>query len=222
MEIDENLVRLALTERIIDFYKPVMDNISTNDLTQSVVTPLIGDGSIYEAMTQYEITHGKEFRKLRKKPAKDSREQANSAQQRPSNRGKKTTVGPNGKPYTYTCEWCAKFRPGKPTGHKTEDCYIKKDLANVTCDVCGQKGHSARFCQSGRKGRANQANEDDQSVKSSRSSRSHTLKRYVERADDELNSAEAMKALKKAHKKNKKTGRKVLYRIVQLSESDSE
>ena len=64
--------------------------------------------------------------------------------------------------------------------------------------------------------------QDDHSVKSSRSSRSHTLKRYVERADDELNSAEAMKALKKAHKKNKKTGRKVLYRIVQLSESDSE
>ena len=222
MKIDENLVRLALTERIIDFYKPVMDNISTNDLTQSVVTPLIGEGSIYEAMTQYEITHQKEFRKLRKKPAKTSSEQANSAQQRPSNRSKKTELGPNGKPYTYTCEWCAKFRPGKPTGHKTEDCYIKKDLANVTCDVCGQKGHSARFCQSGRKGRANQADEDNQSVKSNRSSRSHTLKRYVERADDELNSAEAMKALKKAHKKNKKSGRKVLYRIVELSDSDSE
>ena len=222
MEIDENLVRLALTERIIDFYKPVMDNISTNDLTQSVVTPIIGEGSIYEAMTQYEITHQKEFRKLSKKPSKDSREKANSAQQRPSNRAKKSSVGPNGKPYTYTCEWCAKFRPGKPTGHKTEDCYIKRDLASVTCDVCDQKGHSSRFCQSGRKGRANQADEDDHSVKSSRSSRSHTLKRFVERAEDELNSAEAMKALKKAHKKNKKAGRKVLYRIVQLSESDSE
>ena len=62
----------------------------------------------------------------------------------------------------------------------------------------------------------------DHSVKSSRSSRSQTLKRYVERADDELNSAEAMKALKKAHKKNKTSGRKVLDRIVQLSESDGE
>ena len=144
------------------------------------------------------------------------------AQQRPSNRAKKTEVGPNGKPYTYTCLWCAKFRPGKPTGHKTEECYIKKDLANVTCDVCGQKGHSARFCQNGRKGRANQADKDAQSVRSNRSSRSQTLKRYVERADDELNSAEAMKALKKAYKKEKKSGRKVLYRIVQLSESDSE
>ena len=222
MTIDPNLVRLALTERIIDFYKPVMDNISTNDLTQSVVTPLIGEGSIYEAMTQYEITHQKEFRKLRKKPRNESREQANSAQQRPSNRRNNAEIGRNGKPLTYTCEWCAKFRPGKPTGHKTEDCFIKKDLANVTCDVCGQKGHTAKFCQSGRRGRANQADEDDRSVKSNRSSRSQTLKRYVERADDELNSAEAMKALKKAHKKNKKSGRKVLYRIVELSESDSE
>ena len=222
MKIDENLVRLALTERIIDFYKPVMDNISTNDLTQGVVTPLIGEGSIYEAMTQYEITHQQQFRKLRKKRGNESREQANSAQQQPSNQSKRTDVGPNGKPYTYTCEWCAKFRPGKPTGHKTSECFIKKDLANVICDVCGQKGHSARFCQSGRKGRANQADEDNQSVRSHRSSRSQTLKRFVQRADDELNSAEAMKALKQAHKKNKKSGRKVLYRIVELSESDDE
>ena len=40
LQVDEPLRRLALTQRIIDFYKPVMDSIRTNDLTQGLVTPL--------------------------------------------------------------------------------------------------------------------------------------------------------------------------------------
>jgi len=216
LQVDEPLRRLALTQRIIDFYKPVMDSIRTNDLTQGIITPLRGEGSILDAMTRYEIDHQKEFRQLRKKkprPSKgdrDKREQANAAQ----SQGKKT----------FTCTWCAEFRPGEPTSHKEKDCRIKAQHLNVVCDVCGQKGHPSRYCQSGKPGRANQADEDSKSIASTRSRRSTTLKRYVERADDELNAAEAMKALKAAHKRNKKKGKKSLFTItrVDLSSSDSE
>ena len=216
LQVDEPLRRLALTQRIIDFYKPVMDSIRTNDLTQGITTPLRGEGSILDAMTRYEIDHQKEFRQLRKKkprPSKgdrDKREQANAAQ----SQGKKT----------FTCTWCAEFRPGEPTSHKEKDCRIKAQHLNVVCDVCGQKGHPSRYCQSGKPGRANQADEDSKSIASTRSRRSTTLKRYVERADDELNAAEAMKALKAAHKRNKKKGKKSLFTItrVDLSSSDSE
>ena len=216
LTVDEPLRRLALTQRIIDFYKPVMDSIRTNDLTQGHITPLRGEGSILQAMTRYEIDHQKEFRQLRKKkprPSKgdrDKREQANAAQ----SQGKKT----------FTCTWCAEFRPGEPTSHKEKDCRIKAQHLNVVCDVCGQKGHPSRYCQSGKPGRANQADEDSKSIASTRSRRSTTLKRYVERADDELNAAEAMKALKAAHKRNKKKGKKSLFTItrVDLSSSDSE
>jgi hypothetical protein len=216
LTVDEPLRRLALTQRIIDFYKPVMDSIRTNDLTQGHITPLRGEGSILEAMTRYEIDHQKEFRQLRKKKPRnskedrDKREQANAAQ----SQGKKT----------FTCTWCAEFRPGEPTSHKVQDCRIKKAFLSTTCDVCGQKGHPSRYCQSGKPGRANQADEDSKSIASTRSRRSTTLKRYVERADDELNAAEAMKALKAAHKRNKKKGKKSLFTItrVDLSSSDSE
>ena len=118
----------------------------------------------------------------------------------------------------------AEFRPGEPTSHKVQDCRIKQSFLSTTCDVCGQKGHPSRFCQSGKAGRANQADEDNKSIASTRSKRSTTLKRYVERADDELNAAEAMKALKAAHKRNKRKGKKSLFTItrVDLSSSDSE
>ena len=111
-----------------------------------------------------------------------------------------------------------------PTTHKEADCQIEKTFLNTKCDVCSQKGHPSKFCQSGKPGRANQADEDTKSVSSSRSRRSHTLKRYVKPADDELNAAEAMKALKRAHRRNKKTGTKALYTItrVDISASDSE
>ena len=223
MEVDENLQRLALTQRITEFYKPVIDSINTNDLTQGVVTPLRGEGSIYEAMTRYEIDHQKEFREMRKKKAKsdrDKREQANLAQRQ----GNRQQPGRNDSDKSYTCTWCAEFRPGKPTTHKAQDCRIRKDHLNTTCDVCGQKGHPSQFCQDGKTGRANQADEDSKSVTSTRSRRSHTLKRYVKRADDELNAAEAMKALKRAHKRNQKSGKKALYTItrVDLSSSDDD
>ena len=216
LQVDEPLRRLALTQRITSFYKPVMDSIRTNDLTQGIITPLRGEGSILDAMTRYEIDHQKEFRQLRKKkprPSKgdrDKREQANAAQ----SQGKKT----------FSCTWCAEFRPGEPTSHKEKDCRIKAQHLNVKCDVCGQKGHPSRYCQSGNPGRATKADEDSKSIASTRSRRSTTLKRYVERADDELNAAEAMKALKAAHKRNKKKGKKSLFTItrVDLSSSDSE
>lgn len=219
LEIDENLVRLALTERIIEFYKPVMTSIKTNDLTQGIVTPLIGEGSISQAMTQYEIANQKDFRQLRKKKAKEPRERAHAAQQE---RRKTQTPRDKGGELTFTCEWCNKFRPGQPTSHKTSDCRIKADYANMVCAVCGQKGHPARLCQDGKTGRANQADEDSHSIASSRSTRSHTLKRYIKPPDDELNSAEAMKALKRAHRKNKKSGRHRRYKIVEIHESDED
>ena len=229
LQVDENLRRLALTQRIIEFYKPVMDSIRTNDLTQGIVTPLRGEGSILQAMTRYEIDHQKEFRKLRKKKwapprqskeDRDKSEQANNAQIQ----GNRRQQGRFNSNKSYNCTWCAEFRPGEPTSHKVQDCRIKKDCLSITCDVCGQKGHPSRFCQSGKPGRANQADEDSKSVASTRSRRSHTLKRFVARADDELNAAEAMKALKRAHKHNKKKGKKALYTItrVGLSSSDSE
>ena len=215
LKLDENLVRLALTERIIDFYKPVMDSIRTNDLTQGITTPLTGEGSISAAMMQYEIDHQKEFRQLRKKKPKEPRERAHAAQQEQRKKATRDNEGD----LTFTCEWCAKFRPGKPTSHKTSDCRIKADYATMVCQVCGQKGHPARLCQDGKKGRANQADEDSRSIASSRS---HTLKRYIAPPDDELNSAEAMKALKRAHRKNKKQGRHRRYKIVEIDESDDE
>ena len=202
-----------------------MDSIHTNDLTQGITTPLQGVGSILEAMTRYEIDHQKEFRQLRKKKNqsrrnRDQEEQANSAQ----NQGARQRSGRNQDSKSYTCSWCSEFRPGMPTSHKVQDCRIKKEYLHSTCDVCGQKGHPSKFCQNGKPGRANQADEDSKSVASTRSRRSHTLKRYVARADDELNAAEAMKALKRAHKRNQKKGKKALYTItrVDLSSSDSE
>ena len=66
LQVDEPLRRLALTQRITDFYKPVMDSIRTKDLTQGIFTPLQGEGSILDAMTRYEIDHQKEFRQMRK------------------------------------------------------------------------------------------------------------------------------------------------------------
>ncbi len=225
LQVDEPLRRLALTQRITEFYKPVMDSIRTNDLTQGITTPLRGEGSILEAMTRYEIDHQKEFRQMRKKKKqskhdRDKDEQANNAQ----SQGNRQRSGRNQDNKSSTCTWCAEFRPGEPTSHKVQDCRIKKDCLNITCGVCGQKGHPSRFCQSGKPGRANQADEDSKSVASTRSRRSPTLKRFVARADDELISAEAMKALKAAHKRNKKKGKKSLFTItrVDLNSSDSE
>ena len=225
LEVDEPLRRLALTQRITSFYKPVMDSIRTNDLTQGITTPLRGEGSILEAMTRYEIDHQKEFRQMRKKKKqskhdRDKDEQANNAQ----SQGNRQRSGRNQDNQSSTCTWCAEFRPGEPTSHKVQDCRIKKSFLSTTCDVCGQKGHPSKYCQSGKAGRANQADEDKKSIASTRSKRSTTLKRYVERADDELNAAEAIKALKAAHKRNKKKGKKSLFTItrVDIDSSDSE
>ena len=145
LQVDENLRRLALTQRIIEFYKPVMDSIRTNDLTQGIVTPLRGEGSILEAMTRYEIDHQKEFRKLRKqkwapprqsKEDRDKSEQANDAQTQ-GNRRQQGRFDSN-KSFKVNCTWCAEFRPGEPTTHKVQDCRIKKDCLNITsCGVCG-------------------------------------------------------------------------------------
>ena len=222
LTIDDTLIRLALTERISDFYKPIMDNISTNDLTQKNITPLCGEGSIVEAMTQYEITHAKEFRQLRKKREKkprNRRERANAA----SDNKRQPRHQQKGDDYvmSFDCAWCKKFRPGKPTSHTDDKCKIKADYINMTCHVCEQKGHPSKFCQDGQKGRANHA-DDNRSVASSRSTRSHALKRYVEPNADELNSAEAIKAIKRSHKTNKKSGRARRYKVIEVhNDSDS-
>ena len=183
LQVDEPLRRLALTQRITDFYKPVMDSIRTNDLTQGIVTPLQGEGSILDAMTRYEIDHQKEFRKMRKKKrqsnhGRDQAEQANNAQSQGNRRQQgRSNSSRSNSDQSFACTWCAEFRPGEPTSHKVQDCRIKKSFLSTTCDVCGQKGHPSRFCQSGKAGRANQADEDNKSIASTRSKRSTTLKR---------------------------------------------
>lgn len=209
LEPDENLVRLALTERISDFYKPVIDSIKTNDLTQGITTPLVGKGSISDAMTQYEIDNQEAFRQFCKKKSSRTQERANSAQrQQNDNR--------NPKREDRKCDWCSKYIPRISTTHNTKDCRIKKDYVDKVCEVCGQKGHPARLCTDGKKGRANQADEDNRSVDTSRSSKTRVLTRHQEPPADELNSAEAIKLIKASHKRGKKSGRRRRYKVVEV------
>ena len=50
----------------------------------------------------------------------------------------------SGKPQDSKTPFC-EFH--KFPGHRTEDCVIKKKLANATCGLCSKRGHVAKFCR---------------------------------------------------------------------------
>ena len=226
-EIDETLKRLALTakDRIADFYHPVMDSISTNDLTTGKTTPLDGDISIAAAMLQYEIDNQSEFKLFQKKKKRDShKEQAHEAASRGSprrgQRNEQKRNNDNDNKDFPPCSWCTKFIPHIAGSHPDEKCRPRQQYVNMVCRICGQKGHPARLCREGKQGRAHQAQEE-KSVNSNSSSRSRILSRRIDPPEDELNSAEAIKIIKQRHKYNKSRGRSRRYKIVEIDDEDS-
>ena len=221
-----SLVRLALThtDRVNEFYKPILTSISADDSKSGTDTPLDGQGSIRMMILDYEKKHKKAFKEAmrRKKPRRrddDEAHAANSNNQRNNQRNNRNNNGNRDRgQLTYTCTWCAKFRPGEPTSHNVDDCRIKADYVDMICQNCKQRGHPARLCPD-KTGRANQADEDDdsRSTRSSSSSRSRRLRRPRK---DLLFYADAKKALKTANTKAKKEGKKHRYVITQFCSDD--
>ena len=225
---DESLIRLALTERVTDFYKATIENITSNDLTTGVQTPIEGDVSIMTAVKFIEQTKIKEFKKYtaKQKTRRNTRSRKYEQALIAKGRNKQKTPEPID-PADRVCTWCRKYLPHLRTNHTAGDCRIKNEYANTKCHVCEQLGHPARLCPDSTGHTANTAQDkapkadadDDESVASNTSRRSRALRR---RPADQLTAAEAIKMMKSKHKHNKARGNSKhrFYRIVELSSSD--
>ena len=225
---DESLIRLALTERVTDFYKATIENITSNDLTTGVQTPIEGDVSIMTAVKFIEQTKSKEFKKYTAKQKTRRNTRSRKPEHAYNARGRhKQKTNESIDPADRVCTWCRKYLPHLRTNHTAGECRIKNEYSNTKCHVCEQLGHPARLCPDSTGHTANTAQDqqpkadadDDESVASNTSRRSRALRR---RPSDQLTAAEAIKMMKSKHKHNKTRGnsKNRFYRIVELSSSD--
>ena len=224
-QLPDDLVRLALTQRVSPFYRPVITILNQQEALGKAELPLKStDGtlSVAKLMRSHERQNPIDFQKYlkRNKPRRArGMASANIAERQDELRE--------------LCKWCKRFRPGKPTNHLEKDCNIKKDHLQTICDVCHGKGHPTKFCPNS-KGRANQAEESkaakpapQRRKRSNRNRRRNNSSRSGQRltshglADqDELYAAEAMKALKHAHKQCEQRGIKgARFKITMINDS---
>ena len=200
--------------------------------------------SIQKLMCKHEVQHPEKFRKYLSKKRRSQRpnQRVASAHNAMERRGPKKGANrhqsnkPSG-PKEFKCAWCKRHRPGKPTSHTERDCRIKADHRETICDICHGKGHPSKFCPN-TKGHAHQAEEskvsrsNNKPNKGRRNNRGRpnkpimTPSRYLTNqglaAHDELNAAEAVRAIKCAHDQLKHRGVKgARFKITMLDHGSS-
>ena len=197
---DQSLMRMPLTQNIQDFYKQPMSALMAQEALSDYIIPVIGkDRSISAVMERFQNEHPKQFTKYLNKKAKRNKrnqdnnrnEEANTAQQqRNQRRGNKNKGQSNEK--TFDCTWCLVYRPGSPTKHTEAECRIKRDNANIRCDICNRLGHPAKFCPS-KTGRANLASHEESKEPEANLSTAHSVSRPLtaKEARNQLRSLEA-------------------------------
>ena len=236
-DLPDDLVRLALTQRVAPFYAPVITLLNQRDAVgdpELPITSVDGSLSIAKLMRNCERQHPAEFKKYTKRGKQARRirgmASANIAEQKGPRRNSNRRSNADG-PKEFKCSWCKRHRPGKPTSHSERDCRIKADHLNTQCDICNGVGHPARFCPN-KTGRANRAEESKSAnpnkkrasnrnrnkTKPSRSGQRLTNQGLA--AMDELYAAEAVKALKTAHEQCKRRGIKgARFKITMINDS---
>ena len=247
--LPSELVYLALTNRLQYFYQPVVNLLDQREkmghpqlpLTLASCDPALHNEkmSVQKLMCKHEVQHPEKFRKYLSKKRRSQRpnQRVASAHNAMEHRGPKKGANrhksnkPSG-PKEFNCAWCKRHRPGKPTSHTERDCRIKADHRETTCDICHGKGHPAKFCPN-TKGHAHRAEESKVSHsnkpnKGRRNNRGRPNKpnRYLTSqglaAHDELNAAEALKAIKCAHDQLKHRGVKgARFKITMLDQDHS-
>ena len=248
-ELPSELVYLALTARLQYFYQPVVNILDQREkmgqpqLPLTSVKPAPNDMSVQKLMCKHEVQHPTMFRKYlsKKKRSKSSNIKMASAHNATEHRGPKKGASrhksnKSSGPKEFKCAWCRRHRPGRSTKHHERDCRIKADHQNSTCEICDQKGHPSRFCPN-TKGHANAAEESKASCSNFNSNsksnkgrrnrgRRHKSNQYLTSqglaAHDELNAAEALRAIKCAHDQLKHRGVKgARFKITMLNQEHS-
>ena len=237
--LPEDLVRLALTQRVAPFYAPVITLLNQRDAVGEPELPLTsvdGSLSIAKLMRNCERQHPAKFKKYTKR-GKQSRHNrgmasANAAESKGPRRNSNRRPNSDG-PKEFKCSWCKRHRPGKPTSHSERDCRIKLDHLTTLCDICNGVGHPAKFCPN-KTGRANRAEESKSANPSKSAKRASNRNRNRNKSSrsgqrltnqglaaiDELYAAEAVQALKAAHEQCKRRGIKgARFKITMIGDS---
>ena len=231
-----SLMRLALTSkrRLQSFYEPVCKTIETREAVGHPDLPLTAPGdelSVASLMASYQLQNPDLYKRYLRKTRRTRPDAAQAHMAEPKRPSRPRPRQPQrGKPNnrrtnpssskTFNCTWCKKHRPDCPTSHYERECRIKKDCLRTACDICQQIGHPAKFCPNST-GRAHNCEETKQQPNCHVRPPVQLTRHGFAHPEDELNAAEAQRAIKNAHDTLKARGvNGARFKVIYLDEAE--